>query len=379
MYARALLGTLTLVTITSISVCDLARGQGCPSGSSSATVTVSNQFGPQASPWSHVLDVPQFDPSPGQVLLRADVTFIGAVQGSTQFENASTTGSCTVSWQLTSILTIATPVHAHPNETLQPSVTGRNFLAPFDGTVDYRGPSGASNMGLTASDQVAISVTDPGVLASVFSGSGAIHFDASSLDDCSHSGLGNGYGLIIEASSIRITIDYTYCSAGVDFCVPGIGAVMPCPCGNPQQPAGSTRGCNNSSATGGALLQSGGAASLASDSVVFTSSGEKPTATTIFLQGDASLASGVVFGQGVRCNGGALERLYVKSASGGVASAPSPGDPSVSARSAALGDAITPGTHRYYSAYYRDATVLGGCPSTSTFNASQGQDVTWAP
>jgi len=59
--------------------------------------------------------------------------------------------------------------------------------------------------------------------------------------------------------------------------------------------------------------------------------------------------------------------------------APQPGDPSVSARSAALGDTIGAGTHRYYQVYYRDPIVLGGCSATATFNVTQAIDVTWSP
>jgi hypothetical protein len=86
-----------------------------------------------------------------------------------------------------------------------------------------------------------------------------------------------------------------------------------------------------------------------------------------------------VFGQGVLCVGGTLKRLYVKTAVAGSVSAPSASDPHVHARSAALGDAIAPGTHRYYGVYYRDPLVLGGCASTSTFNVAQQLDLLWSP
>jgi hypothetical protein len=51
----------------------------------------------------------------------------------------------------------------------------------------------------------------------------------------------------------------------------------------------------------------------------------------------------------------------------------------VHAASAALGDVIMPGQVRYYMAYYRDPTVLGGCPMASTFNGTQGGAVLWQP
>jgi hypothetical protein len=70
--------------------------------------------------------------------------------------------------------------------------------------------------------------------------------------------------------------------------------------------------------------------------------------------------------------------LYVKNASSGSITAPQGTDLHVHARSAELGDAIAPGTHRYYGVYYRDPIVLGGCPGASTFNVTQQLDVLWA-
>lgn len=37
------------------------------------------------------------------------------------------------------------------------------------------------------------------------------------------------------------------------------------------------------------------------------------------------------------------------------------------------------GHSRWYFVYYRDGVVLGGCPSTSTFNATQTGVVSWSP
>ena len=166
--------------------------------------------------------------------------------------------------------------------------------------------------------------------------------------------------------------------APVAFCDPGVGNVQPCPCVNP--PSGTGRGCNNSAATGGATIAGSGASSLAADTLVLTSSNQTANGTTIALQGGATVAAGTTFGQGVRCVGGTLKRLYVKSPGGtGGITAPSGLDLSVSAQSAALGDVIAAGTHRYYMTYYRDPTVLGGCPQASTFNGTNAIDVTWAP
>jgi Tol biopolymer transport system component len=162
-------------------------------------------------------------------------------------------------------------------------------------------------------------------------------------------------------------------------CDPGVGDVIACPCAN--APSGPGRGCDNSAATGGASLSASGGTFLSSDSLVFTTSGEKPTALSIVMQGNASVAGGVVCGQGVRCVGGTIiRRLFIKSATAGGISVPDfgAGDPTVSARSAAKGDLIQAGTSRWYLVYYRDPVVLGLCSPLSTFTTTQTGEVAWS-
>jgi len=160
---------------------------------------------------------------------------------------------------------------------------------------------------------------------------------------------------------------------GSAFCF-GDGSGGACPCANT---GASGRGCENSGSTGGAVLTAAGNPSLSGDTLVLASSGELPIASSIFLQGDAAIAP-ASFGDGLRCTGGALVRLYVKSAAGGAVSAPGPGDPSVSASSAALGDPFGAGATRYYQTYYRDPD-LGFCasPAGDSWNVSSGLVITW--
>ncbi len=164
---------------------------------------------------------------------------------------------------------------------------------------------------------------------------------------------------------------------GTVVCEPGTNGVIACPCSNPPTTAG--RGCNNSSGTGGAQLTTSGFARLGTDNLVLTTSGEKPGASSIVLQGSVSSSTGFTFGQGVRCVSGSLKRLYLKTAIAGSITAPGASDLSVSARSAALGSPIAPGMHRYYGVYYRDPVILGGCPAASGFNITQQLDVLWHP
>jgi hypothetical protein len=158
------------------------------------------------------------------------------------------------------------------------------------------------------------------------------------------------------------------------FC-PGDASAADCPCYNS---GAAGRGCENSAATGGALLSALGSAAPANDTLVLTSAGELPSALSVFLQGDAAIGASA-FGDGLRCAGGVLKRLYVHNASTGSVSAPQSGDVSISARSAQLGDAFAPGSTRYYQTYYRDP-VATFCPSPqgNSWNISSGLVVVWA-
>jgi hypothetical protein len=162
-------------------------------------------------------------------------------------------------------------------------------------------------------------------------------------------------------------------------CAPGADGVIACPCSNP--PRDERRGCDNSSRTGGASLSASGGTYLSSDSFVLETSGEGSAASSIVLQGTTELVRGARYGQGVRCVGGAMKRLYTKRPRFGSIVVPDfdVGDPTVSSRSATLGDRILPGQSRWYMVVYRDPIVLGGCSSQSTFNVTPTGQVFWAP
>jgi Tol biopolymer transport system component len=173
-------------------------------------------------------------------------------------------------------------------------------------------------------------------------------------------------------------------SGFTSVCEPGVGSTGLCPCNNP--PSGPGRGCDNSAGTGGAALTAAGLAYLSADSLVFTATGELSSAMSILVQGTA-LGGGGIYGRGLRCVDGTRLSLYVKAASGGNVVAPDfgAGDPSISARSAALGDLIQPGQSRWYFMSYRDP--LGACPrqwndfnalALHTVNATQAGRIDWS-
>jgi hypothetical protein len=162
-------------------------------------------------------------------------------------------------------------------------------------------------------------------------------------------------------------------SVGTSFCFGDGSLPTMCPCFNVGNPGS---GCANSQNPTGAILEATG--TVSPDTVTFTCTGELPTALSIVLQGDGANLNGYLFGDGLRCVDGVMKRLYVKSASAGTVHAPVGADPSVTARSAALGDPIAPGSTRYYQIYYRDSNpTFCADPPGGTFNVSNGISITW--
>jgi hypothetical protein len=158
------------------------------------------------------------------------------------------------------------------------------------------------------------------------------------------------------------------------FCFGDGSLSTPCPCGN-NAPAG--HGCLNSDVFGtGASLIAAGTASP--DTVTLTATDMLSTGLCVFLQGDAPIAAGVAFGDGVRCIGGALKRLGVKSVSGGAAVYPGQGDSRIRVRSARLGDPIANGSTRWYQTWYRDADAnFCPAPQGNTWNVTSGVALHW--
>jgi hypothetical protein len=155
------------------------------------------------------------------------------------------------------------------------------------------------------------------------------------------------------------------------FCF-GDGSGTACPCGN-NSPVGAEAGCLNSLGSG-ATLDGDGSSSVAADSLTLTAGAMPATTSVLFFQGTGQLGGGVgvTFGDGLRCVDGAIIRLKTKTASGGSASYPGVGDPSISVR----GLVPPAGGLRYYQAWYRNAAAF--CTS-ATFNLTNAVTVTWTP
>jgi hypothetical protein len=145
----------------------------------------------------------------------------------------------------------------------------------------------------------------------------------------------------------------------------GSGTFGPCPC-NVQGAPG--HGCPNSLNPQGALLAVSGNSFLSNDTVRLSGSG-MPDAPVLYFQADQGLAVPVPFGDGTRCAGGTLVRLWTRTNVGGVSQIPGPGDVPLSVR----GLVGAPAT-REYQAWYRNAASF--C-TPDTFNLTNGVVVVW--
>ena len=179
------------------------------------------------------------------------------------------------------------------------------------------------------------------------------------------------FGTAIPMASFWLELNANACvptEPGVAFCS-GDGTATACPCGNV---GGAGRGCASSVDPTGARLGAAGTASLAADSVVLTGGG-MPNSNALYFQGTLRLNTGLgtVFGDGLRCAGGTITRLGTKTNVAGTSSYPVGADLAVSVR----GAITAPGT-RTYQTWYRNAAAF--C-TASTFNLTNGYEITWAP
>jgi hypothetical protein len=171
---------------------------------------------------------------------------------------------------------------------------------------------------------------------------------------------GNGWlvdGVRVESSTIS-----GFCS--------GDGTATACPCGN----VGATgHGCASSIEPNGALLVGNGNAQVSADTVTLSATGLS-NSTCLFFQGTTQQggASGVVFGDGLRCAGGSVVRLATLQSSGGAAQLPGTTHPQLSV----AGQIPPGGATRTYQVWYRNAAAF--C-TTSTFNLTNGVLVSWMP
>lgn len=177
--------------------------QGGPTGQR-GEVVFSAQSPSQPPPWQgRHLFLPQFHPAAGQTLVAARIAVIGRVTGSVQMENSGSAPRPDVMWMLATGFSVQPPIDVPP----------LRLEAGDRGTADL-GPNGSGrNSFRTTVDESArtsLVVTDPRVLASVFTGSGTCTF-VHAAGDLSHIQPGSTLAaVLVNNSSVTITVTYVY-------------------------------------------------------------------------------------------------------------------------------------------------------------------------
>ncbi len=258
---------------------------------------------------------------------------------------------------------------------LQPGVTLTN-IGFHD--VDYRntdGDAGTTNFsGLdwTVTQNAGASITwacetqgvNPNANALRWGTTYNFRFDANTAPT---SGLAT-LGLWKTGSPANVTTSVDVPSSGnvfTNFCA-GDGTGTACPCAN-NSPVGNNDGCLSSLSLGGRLRASG-TPSIAADTLALTCT-QVPNGPALYFQGTAQSSLG--FGDGLLCAGGTIIRLGVVFAAGNTSTYPSGALPLVHVQGLDVA-----GNLRTYQAWYRDSAVF--C-TASTFNLTNGVQLTWAP
>ena len=119
---------------------------------------------------------------------------------------------------------------------------------------------------------------------------------------------------------------FTFMTGGSSWSIPycfGDGTGHTCPCANSGGPG---EGCENSSG-GGATLTAGGSSSAGADTITFAGAGLIPNQSVLLFSANNAVNGGLgnLFGDGLRCAGGALVRLGIRSPDGSGAAFWGPG------------------------------------------------------
>lgn len=319
--------------------------------------------------WNQSISIPRFDSVSG-TLHTIQIQFAVHLEGSCGFESLDAGPAPVTAW-VSATMRLNRPdssniLTAYPTHNLS------FLLSPYDGVLDFSGPSGHQVSGISIdvvpSPTIGLnSAADRALFTGPTGNPGSIVLGVGALGASGASAPGSLITQFSTQTSCVVTVCYLYSPAVTSFCV---GTNATCPCGNGSFSHG---GCANSGLGGvGAALTNDGIASVGADTLLLYAANMPPNASTLIFQGTTRVNGGVgaVFGDGLRCAGGATTRLGVRTAVAGVASYPGLGDAPVSLRGF-----VSAGDVRTYQAWYRD--VANYC-TPDTFNLTQGLEVRWA-
>lgn len=172
-------------------------------------------------------------------------------------------------------------------------------------------------------------------------------------------------GQTLNISLDAVTLDLLYAGGtGTAYCF-GDGSGTACPCGNNGEPG---RGCGNGTNGNGAILEASGSTLVANGDLTLNGHDLPPGVPGLFFQGSAQVNGGLgnMFGDGLLCAGGGIQRLQVATADGF-------GDLSSSVN-IVLAGSVSAGSTLNYQLWYRDAA---GTPCGTGFNTTNAIEIVW--
>jgi hypothetical protein len=339
-------------------------------------------------PWlAHpTIQIPQFDRTLGQ-LQQVELSTSTRAVGSIFTENLSA-----------SVLNCDTAYYMFVMDPTGSSTLGGNTLVtnwslqPFDGTVDFAGPSGLVTQ---INELFCLGIEDPAHPGLCFPEYGDTFFPFV-LDEYVGAGtIARSYAIelsgptisgasictphptttipmvsdVSASASIEVSVTYSFSDYPSRFCFfPNTQSGSNCPCGYSWQ-----YGCGSSANPSGADLVPLGSSLLSNDSFVLSAEGLPASGIGLFFQGTTSSNWGTQFGDGVRCVNGSVIRLVVRQATMGQMQYPIAGDLPISQK----GFVPVSGGYRAYQVWYRDPAP-GFC-TPSTFNLTSAVATVWTP
>ena len=178
-----------------------------------ATISFSDSIALTTTNWSDSFDIQRFDPLLGTL---TSITFqlSGTVTGNIRAESMDNAPS-TVSTNLQATITLTRP-DTTVLAVVLPVASFINSFTAFDGTVDFGGTSGVTQLGATATSATTTVSPPPVSDLALFTGIGSILLPAHANGSSNASGSGNLITQFQTNAEASVTVTYTYTTATIE-------------------------------------------------------------------------------------------------------------------------------------------------------------------
>ncbi len=172
-----------------------------------ATVTFSDSVPLTTTNWDRTVTLPKFDPALG-TLISVSLTLDGRIEGQAAVES-SDSSAITITTQFKADITLARP-DTSVLAVVIPQVNNTANLQPFDGTLDFNGPSGTTYPNLMQSAQQTVTSPPPLSDLVLFSGAGNIILPVLARGTSQAIGSGNVTTSFATKAAAIVTVVYLY-------------------------------------------------------------------------------------------------------------------------------------------------------------------------